>query len=733
MNNYSFIIMLAISCLCSNLSAKNLSIKDLQGLDLASLLNITVETASGTEESLIDAPASMVIITTEQIAQRGYHNLVEVLQDVPGFDVMITNGPMYSNSYQRGYRLPFMSRTLLMFNGVVDNLLWSHEGALSRQYPLSNIKHIEILYGPASAVYGPNAFLGVINVITHDGSDLEVGEYVGEINTLVGSFKSKGLDINIQGKPLDDLSFSIAAKLFKSNEEDLSDRWGFTSNEKYANRTTWGGILDFEHEGQQLGHYYDPTNDYGVMANMTYKGLKLGLINWRTKEAYGGYYASDRTQNNLFWNKFNAQYYAEYKTDLTDSLKSKSFISHQTSRHYGYWGEAEPDGNLDSFISLTQWNSINYSWLFKQDFEYRFSDNLLLSSGLKYQRKELTKSYDVPGYWESSVSSSAESGSGIGHSTDPSYTPPPPPYRDMLESNLAHTRDIGGYVQAIIDAEPLRFNLGVRYDKNSIYGQVVNPRISAIYKHNSEWTFKLLYGHAFQEPAPLQLWGGWSGRQANEDLKPERVQNLEGVILHQWENIFHELSIYKSHYSDVIKEEAENAGQRDIYGLEYRLQSSFSNFLDADDIDVYFNYTYTHSTSSVYYNHDESAWLIGDAELGDIAPHKWNAGINLPLSSYWNWNVRVNYVGEREPYLRNPLRGKRVIDNYFTLNTALSYEYAPFTLTLKVLNALDEQYFHPGAEAASAGDDFSQRSLGYQNSLIPQAGRSYWLNLRWQF
>ncbi len=734
MRDYAILITFFLASCCSESWAKNLSIEDLQGLDLAALLDVKVHTASGTEESLIDAPASMVIISAEQIAQRGYHSLVEVLQDVPGFDVTIQNGPMYANSYQRGYRLPFMSRTLLMFNGIVDNLLWSDEGAVSRQYPLSNIKHIEILYGPASAVYGPNAFLGVINVITYDGSELDVGTYSGKVDLLAGSFQSRGLDATVLGKPFEDLSFSIAAKLFDSNEADLADRWGFASNAHYSSSTLWGGILDFDHEGQTLNHYYDPTQDYGVMANLNYKDLQLGLINWRTKEAYGGYYASDRVQNNLFWNKANAQYYLKYNTSLTENLRSKSFLSYQSSRHYGYWGEAEPDGDTGySYISLTQWNSINESWLFKQDFEYQLSDIFLLSSGVKYQRKELTKAYDIPGYWAPAVSSTTEVGSGIGHSSDASYTAPPPPNREMLESNLIHTYDIGTYVQGIIDVEPFRFNLGLRYDKNSIYGQVLSPRLAAIYKHSPAWTFKLLYGRAFQEPAPTQLWGGWNGRQANEDLRPEHVQNLEAVVMHQWDNIFHEVSLYKAHYTDVIKEEAENAGQRDIYGLEYRLQSSFDNFLDAADIDVYFNYSYTHAKSSLYYDFDSAEWLVGEAILGDIAPHKWNAGINMPLSENWNFNLRLNYVGVREPYLRNPLRGQRKIDDYVTLNTALTYHYEPFSVTLKILNALDAEYYHPGAEAASAGDDFTQRSLGYQNSLIPQDGRSFWLNVQWQF
>ncbi len=735
--NYHAIVFL-ISCLfLNNLSATELlSLEDLKDLDLTTLLSITVQTASGTGETLVDAPASMVVITAKQIKQRAYHNIVEVLQDVPGFDVTILNGPMYANSYQRGYRLPFMSRTLFMINGVVDNMLWSDEAALSRQYPLSNIKRIEILYGPASAVYGPNAFLGIINLITYDGSDLEVGKTSGEINLLAGNFQSRGIDFHVQSKPLDDWSFSIGGKLFSSNEADLSGQWGFTDNEQYANPAIWGGILEHKHEGQYLDHYFDPTRDYGVIANTRYKGLTLGLIHWKIKESYGSYYAADRVQSNLFWNKDNEQYYLQYETQLTDKLKSHSHISHQVSRHYGYWGEAEPDTSqqLASFISLTQWNAISHSWLFKQDFEYQLSDTFHLSTGFKYQRKELTKAYDAPGYWIPAVSSSTEAGSGIGHSTDASYTLPPPPNRDMLASNLAYTRDVGTHIQAIIDKEPFRFNLGVRYDRNSIYGDTINPRLAVIYKYNEDWTFKLLYGHAFQEPAPLQLWGGWNGRQANEYLKPERVRNTEMVILHNWDKIFHELSIFQAHYSDVIKEEAENAGNRDTLGLEYRLQSSLDNFLfHTDEIELYFNYTYNKTISSLYYDQQQAAWLIGDAELGDIAPHKWNIGANIPINSHWNWHLRANYISEREPYLRNALRGNRTIDDYITVNTALTYQYEPFSASLKILNMLDVDYYHPGAEAANSGDDFSQRSLGYQNSLIPQVGRSYWLNLNWSF
>ncbi|MDM8569752.1 hypothetical protein QUF50_09640, partial [Thiotrichales bacterium HSG1] len=53
---------------------------------------ITVKTASGVEETLLDAPATMVVITAEEIKQRGYSDLAEVIMDLSGFDVTIANG-----------------------------------------------------------------------------------------------------------------------------------------------------------------------------------------------------------------------------------------------------------------------------------------------------------------------------------------------------------------------------------------------------------------------------------------------------------------------------------------------------------------------------------------------------------------------------------------------------------------------------------------------------------------
>ncbi|MBI5185767.1 MAG: TonB-dependent receptor [Nitrospinae bacterium] len=723
-----------LPCRASNLEDK------LFDLSVEELMEVEIITASGTKENLKEAPATMVVVTAEEIKQRGYTDVTEVLYDLPGFDVMLYNGTFYLTAYQRGYRTPYTNRTLFMINGIEDNVLWTNHAEINRQYPMSNIKKIEVMYGPASAVYGPNAFLGIINLITYDGSEVPKGEARINLNALGGSYNSKGIDMTVLGRPGEDIYFSVAGKFYKSEEPDLTDKFGFLKKEQFSNPKTWGPLLDFEHYNHKFGSYYDPTDDYGIIADLHFKDLKFGLIYWKRKEGYGPYYPADRAQNNTFWGFSNKQYYLEYEKNINKSIKSHTLALYRESRIFGLWAEAEPDWNPGmedySYISLTQWNSINNNWLFKQNFEISLRKNLMITTGLQYDRKELTKAYDIPGYWDTAIDSSAGGSQyGIGHSTDTTYKPPSGPLSEMPPYNLAYWDSLGGFVQGILDIDPFRFNAGLRYDHNSHFGGSINPRASAIYNFSKSLTFKLLYGEAYQEPSVNQLYGGWSGRKANPDMKPESARNIEFITMHQINRFSHEASFYYSHYSNVIKEESENSGNRDIYGIEYRAKSSFPNFIPgSSDITGYFNYTYTDVTSSFRYNHDLGAWEQGDTNLGDIAPHKFNIGVNVPAWSHWNINLRENFVGEREFYTRNPLRAEgKKLDSYFVLNGVLSYHYGQVDVSFKVLNLLNENYFIPGADKADSGDDFIKRSKGYYNSIVPEPGRSYWVNLNLHF
>ncbi len=733
------LILASIVIACS-VSAQELD--DLLEISLSDLVEMDVTLASGIPESILDAPAAIVVISAEEIRQRGYTNLAEIVEDLPGFDTVHANGIPYLYAYQRGYRQPSTQRTLLMIDGQVDNRLWTHQAVFTRRFPVSSIKRMEILYGPASAVHGANAFLGVINIITDDGQQVEEGEYVSSVNFHTGSYDSKGIDAAVRGK-ISEVSYSLSGRMFKSDEPDLSGRFGFLDPAQYGDPAVWGPLLDLQNNGRHFGTYYDPTDDSGVLGSLSYRGAKVGFVRWIRKEGYGAQYTADHVQNNSLWNTSGSLIYTEADQRLSDRMRSSSLLSFRKNRAWGSWPEAFPDGPDSSYVSFTQWNSVSNSWLFKQRLEVAADDliqGLAIMGGFKFERKELTQNYDIPGYWgafSSTVPANEPGpygfGAGIGHSRDATYTPPPLPNPEMPPINLLHTEDIGGFVQGIWDRSPWRFNAGVRFDHNSVYGRSVNPRLSFVYKLSQRGALKLVYGEAFKEPAPIQLWGGFSGRNANPDLEPEKARNTELIAMYQTGHIFHDASVFYSHYEDVIKEEALNAGTRDIWGMEYRGRFAAPNLLTSGpQITGFFYYTFTDVTSSTRYNHglDENGnvigWEDGDTELGDIAPHKINTGVNLPFDRRWNVNLRSNFVGRRKLYSQNPLRAQgETIDPYIVFNGVLSYSFHPFRVTAKVLNMLDADFFHPGVEQADSGNSFDERSLGFRNSLIPQPGRSY--------
>jgi outer membrane receptor for ferrienterochelin and colicin len=727
--------------------------QSIDDLDLDALLNQRVslyrqsDTASGVNESVMDAPAAMVVLTKEDIRRRGYLSLDEILSDLPGFDTITTNGTVPSIAYQRGYRTPFTQRTLLLINGKVDNKLWSQTAVISKQYPIQAIERVEVLYGPAGAVYGPNAFLGVINVITRDPRTLKEKESYFKSQFIAGEFGTYGIDFTSAGA-LSGLNYVISGKFYESDGAKIKDytNWGFFKDSLLNDQAIWGQAIatsDFNNDGIQdtfsgntLGKYGDPTSDYSVIAELSADNFKVGAIYWLTDEAYGPFYALDKGQPNVSWLNESVQYYAEHSGTI-EQVEVNTEILYREANVFGYWAE-----NSAGWVSLSNWNSYNDAWRFRQQYSYQLSENLQISGGIKYEKKNLTKAYVVCGYWSGSIcpaDGGFSDGSSVKAPGERDTVPLPAQIiRDELspQSSIG-TVDRGVFIQGIYNWGKWRFNGGVRWDNNSEYGSVVIPRGAVIYHQSTDTTFKLIYGEAFQEPAPKDLYGGWSGRAANPNLKPETMSNIEFIAIHQAGNFMHDVSFYYSQFDQVIVNGTfGNVGGRDVFGIEYRGSMNFSNPLFAgEDITAKFYYTYTDAQADFQFiqgfnNDGSNAWVKKKDSLGDIAPHKISFIVDFPLNARWTINLQANWVSARTLYSENPLRAQynynrntndnRETDPYFTVDLNLRYHHKSFDTGIKIDNLFAETYWQPGVEGAGSGDDFSQGSLGFNNSLIPQ-------------
>ena len=205
--------------------------------------SLQIVSVSKRAENLHEAPATVLVISREDIMNRGYVDLEQVFSDLPGFDVSRTFGPTYSNIYQRGYRSNNTDRTLFLVDGVEENDLWSNISYWSRQFPVSNVERVEILYGPASTMYGANALVGVVNVITRDPEVLAGKKQLGvKANAGWGSYNTKFLDMTVAAKK-NNVSFSTTIKRFTSSEENLSGYSEFNYDPNYYNSVDYNSFL----------------------------------------------------------------------------------------------------------------------------------------------------------------------------------------------------------------------------------------------------------------------------------------------------------------------------------------------------------------------------------------------------------------------------------------------------------------------------------------------------------
>ena len=158
-------------------------VSDLGLATLEELINITITTASRTSEGLSDAPARAQVVTAEQIRRRGYRSLSDVLKDLPDFKVDLAgNWDFPAELTVQGVR--GAGRVIVLLDGIRISSPTNEPLPIVANYPVHTARQIEIVYGPASAVYGADAFSAVINIISKDAA-----ESAGlAVTTSVGAF-----------------------------------------------------------------------------------------------------------------------------------------------------------------------------------------------------------------------------------------------------------------------------------------------------------------------------------------------------------------------------------------------------------------------------------------------------------------------------------------------------------------------------------------------------------------
>jgi len=132
-----------------------------------------IEIASNQLQSADKAPAIVTVITGKEVRKSGARDLYDILARVPGFGVSISRyGLMMSEV--RGIKTINSEKIKFLIDGhSVNDVLYNSFSWGFNQISLDNIKRIEIIRGPGSALHGSSAVVGVINVVTKDAEDID--------------------------------------------------------------------------------------------------------------------------------------------------------------------------------------------------------------------------------------------------------------------------------------------------------------------------------------------------------------------------------------------------------------------------------------------------------------------------------------------------------------------------------------------------------------------------------
>ncbi len=655
--------------------------------------------ASGIKQSVDRAPAMTSVITAQDIEAMGARTLEEALQSVPGLLVY------YSYSHEERYNIRGIHSSsneavLVLLNGIrLNNARNGGKAPIWSGFPLSQIQRIEIIRGPGSAVYGAEAFSGVINIITKtaleiDGS--EVGARLGNNNTqelwwLHGQ-QVQGFDVaamvnmnDTDGhrRTVESDAQSVFDRIFDTQASLAPGPYG-------AESTTLDVRLDVAKQYWRLRTGLHKGDDIGSGA-----GIAQALD--PTEPEYENVFNVDLTYHHPRWSQYwGLQAQASY----LQSEWGATFIAYPP----GAFG-ANPLGMIGTPAVFERQTQLSVSGL------YHGIKRHLVRVGGGYIVHDMYKTQERRNF-------------GMNPYTGLEILPD-----EMIE--LEDTDAIGfpesarnSYYFFIQDS--WRFNAqwelttGVRYDHYSDSGSSLNPRLGLVWEPRTDLTLKGLYGQAFRVPAFQEMFARNNPIVLGQpDLQAEKIDTFELAIdyratrhLHLAFNLFHyniQNKIILQPTSDsrfIWDNSASWKGQGGEFELRWKTSQKSSLLL---------NYSIQDST-------DEQ-----DADTPFSAQQMMYVRGDYLLGTAWYLDAQINWIGARSREAADPRADLRA---YHTLDLTVrrkTQQAGGLNMAFSVRNVFDEDVRYPSL-GPSEGSDV----INIPHDL-PGAGRSYFIELRYSF
>lgn len=455
---------------------KSLSIDEIMEINIP-----TVYGASKHDQKITDAPSSVTIVTRDEIQAYGHRTLADILRSVRDF--YVSDDRNYGYIGVRGINRPgdFGGRILLLVDGLRLNDPIYDSTAVLTDFPIDVdlIERVEVIRGPGSALYGNNAFVAVVNVITRTGGDVNGVEASGEIGSLntykgrltYGKVFKNGLSILLTGTIFD--SAGNDRLYFKEFDQPVNNRGVVEGRDgdAFASAGLTLSYKDFTFQGGYVSRRKDvPTGSFDTIFNDP-RFYTLDQSSFTRLTYVHEFEQNLSVRADLHWNSYYVKGDYPFATDETDPR----------------------GGAITRDIAETQWWGAELQ-VTKQVFKTH-----RLTLGIEFQdnAKLRLANYNVS------------------------------PHLDIQTLDTS-TSTFGAYLQdewAI--TKSLTLNAGLRYDWFETFGSTVNPRGALIWHPLKKTTLKLLAGQAFRAPNTYESSYADVSFRVNPELEPERIRSYE--------------------------------------------------------------------------------------------------------------------------------------------------------------------------------------------------------------
>jgi len=509
------------SVMCFSVAAEEMD--DFFAMSPLELANISVTIATGTAKPVYQSASVTSVITAEQINTMGATELHQVLETVPGLHVRIqavSNDPVYS---MRGISNEVNAQVLMLLNGTRFSVPYKGSTMTGMELPVEAIQQIEVIRGPGSALYGADAFAGVINIITKKAKDIagtEMGVRGGSWDTqsVWGMHSNSWLGWDIASTLQYTHRNNDGDRIIQSDAQTAADSI-FSTNASLApgemqiQAERWNAHLNLQRKHWDISFWAFNKVDAGVGAGAG------GAIDDEGRFDGENYLTDLRFSSEDLIDDWEFLAHASYlftnvDTELHNFPDNSMFLI-DANGNIGATGSPVlfTDGLITQIELENQVASGEISSIYKGLEKHLFR----LTAGFRYEQLRTQEKRNF--------------GNGI---IDGSISPIDGTLTEVTGTDLVFLPNSHRSIWSVALqdewqlASDWQLTAGIRFDHYSDFGSTINPRVALVWNVSEQLSTKLLYGQAFRSPSFLeqkqqnsQLFLG------NPDLEPETIETVE--------------------------------------------------------------------------------------------------------------------------------------------------------------------------------------------------------------